>query len=207
MNDGRTIWDGLIAIEGIDGAGTTTLCQFLAAALKTHNRHFVSGKEPTDGPVGQLIREALAGRVTIPPRILAILFSADRNEHLFSANGIKDQLDSGALYITDRYFFSSLAYQSLDSDWEWVESINAYYPLPSHLIFLGIPVKNATDRLTDRKSLDIFEHASLQQRVLQGYQKALDAYRDSEMKILELDSRKTPEKLCDASMKFIGDLL
>jgi len=207
MKHDRAIWNGLIAIEGIDGAGTTTLCRLLADALKACKRHFVSGNEPTDGPVGQLIREALEGRVTILPKILAILFSADRNEHLFSSNGIRDHLDSGALYITDRYFFSSLAYQSLDLDWEWVESINAYYPLPSHLIFLGIPVKKAIDRLSDRKSLDIFEHASLQHRVLQGYQKALDAYRDSKMKILELDSRETPEKLCDASMKFIADLL
>ena len=203
----REMWNGLVAIEGIDGAGTTTLSRLLSETLNKRGRSFTSGCEPTPGPVGRLIREALAGRIPLEPKTLARLFTADRHEHLFGTGGIRKVLDSGAIYLTDRYFFSSLAYQTLDADWEWVDELNADFPLPGHLIFLGIPVSDAMNRLSSRSSREIFEHSELQIRVSEAYKKSLDAYRNSGMKILELDSRNPPADLRDASLKFIEDLI
>jgi len=157
--------------------------------------------------VGRLIRDALSGRIPLEPKALARLFIADRHEHLYGTGGIRKVLDSGAIYLTDRYFFSSLAYQTLDADWEWVDDLNADFPLPGHLIFLGIPVSDAMNRLSSRSSREIFDHSELQIRVSEAYKKSLDAYRSSEMKILELDSRNSPADLRDASLEFIGDLI
>jgi dTMP kinase len=207
MKIDREMWDGLVAIEGIDGAGTTTLSRLLSETLKKRGRNFVCGCEPTPGPVGRLIREALAGRTPLEPKTLARLFTADRHEHLYGTDGIRKNLDSGVIYITDRYFFSSLAYQTLDADWEWVDELNADFPLPGHLIFLGIPVSDAMNRLSSRSSREIFEHTELQIRVSDAYKRSLDAYRNSGMKILELDSRNPPENLRNESLKFIEDLI
>jgi len=114
MNSNREIWQHLVAVEGIDGAGTTTLTRNLSEALKKRNIHNETGCEPTDGPIGRIIRKALSGKQPVEPETLAMLFAADRREHLYSPRGIRQTLDSGKIYITDRYFFSSLAYQSLD---------------------------------------------------------------------------------------------
>jgi len=206
MNSNREIWPRLIAVEGIDGAGTTTLTRNLSEALKKRNILNVSGCEPTDGPIGRIIRKALSGKEPVEPETLALLFAADRREHLYSPRGIKQNLDSGEIYITDRYFFSSLAYQSLDSDWDWVNSLNGDYPLPGYLIYLGIPVEEAQKRLSTRDETEIFDREDLQHRISDSYLKSIDAFRNKGMKILELDSRRKESEVCDAAETFLKDL-
>ena len=206
MNSNRELWRGLVAIEGIDGAGTTTLSRNLGVSMKKLDISFTKGCEPTDGPVGKVIRNALSGRKPVLPKTLALLFSADRREHLYNSEGIRKVLDSGRIYVTDRYFFSSLAYQSLDAEWEWVDHLNGEYPLPGHLIYLGLPVDDALKRISSRGSREIFEKADLQLKVSESYMKSIDAYRDSGMKILELDSRRKPDEVCEVAMDFLKEL-
>jgi len=206
MNRNREVWRGLIAVEGIDGAGTTTLANGLSEALRRKGLRCITGCEPTPGPIGRVIREALSGRFPVDPGTLALLFSADRREHLFGPDGIRSALDDGGIYLTDRYWFSSLAYQSLDSDWDWVDSINGSYPLPSHLIFLDLPVNDALDRISGRSERDIFETSEQQHRVAESYRRSIDAYASTPMKTLILDSRRSPEELCDASIEFVAEL-
>ena len=206
MNSNRESWRGLIAIEGIDGAGTTTLSRNLGTALSDRGIPFSLGCEPTDGSIGKIIRNALSGSTPVLPETLALLFAADRREHLYSDEGIRKDLDSGRIYITDRYLFSSLAYQTLDADWDWVDGLNRDYPLPGHLIYLGLPVEDALKRISDRETKDIFEEADLQKRVSDSYQRSIDVYRDSDMKVLVLDSRRKPEEVCADALNFLMEL-
>ena len=143
MKQPREVWKGFIVVEGIDGAGTTTLSRLLTESFVRLSLPHQSGCEPTNGPIGRLIRSALSGKTPLTPASLALLFAADRREHLYGLEGIKTILESGKSYLSDRYFFSSLAYQSVDSDWDWVNSLNESYPLPEYLIFLGLPVTDA----------------------------------------------------------------
>ena len=83
MNSNRKIWPNLVAIEGIDGAGTTTLARKIAQAISAHGIMHAAGCEPTDGAIGQLIRLALRGKITLEPKSMALLFAADRREHLY----------------------------------------------------------------------------------------------------------------------------
>ena len=207
MNSNREIWKRLVAVEGIDGAGTTTLTRNISKALNKLKISHNTGCEPTDGKIGKLIREALSGKYPVEPETLALLFAADRREHLYSPEGIQKKIKTGNIYITDRYFFSSLAYQSLNAEWDWVESLNSGFPLPGYLIYLGLPVEEAQKRLSNRDETEIFDRVDLQHRISASYEKSIEAFRNLGMKILEIDSREAPEQVRDKAMDFIKELL
>src|SRR5258705_309057 len=98
-----------IVLEGLDGAGTTTQTERLAAALRARGQTVLATAEPTDGPVGRLLRRFLSGELEIEETAQALLFAADRLHHL--QNQIEPTLAGGAIVISDRYYLSNLAYQ------------------------------------------------------------------------------------------------
>src|SRR5690349_6199392 len=96
----------LIAVEGADGAGTTTQCRRLVDWLRASGREAHLTREPSTGPVGALIRQVLAGtHASFDPTALALLFAADRLDHI--AREIAPARDRGAVVVTDRYVLSS----------------------------------------------------------------------------------------------------
>src|SRR6185437_14469754 len=104
-----------VVLEGIDGAGTTTHVGLLAERLRSERIPVRATREPSDGPVGVLVRQILTGRVVIPGgrapgwQTMALLFAADRMDHVES--GIAPFLAEGGVVLSDRYDASSLAYQ------------------------------------------------------------------------------------------------
>lgn len=106
--------DGLfISFEGVDGAGKTTQVNLLADHLRALGREVVVTREPGGTALGTQIRAMLLTAnpdEEISPRTEALLFAADRAQHVSEV--IRPALERGAVVITDRYFDSSLAYQS-----------------------------------------------------------------------------------------------
>src|SRR5215472_4321878 len=108
-----------VVIEGIDGAGTTTQVGRLVDRLRKSEIDARGTREPSDGPVGTLIRQVLAGRVVVPGgrapgwATMALLFAADRVDHVEAE--IEPALAKGSVIVSDRYDASSLAYQSVTS--------------------------------------------------------------------------------------------
>ena len=165
-----------IAIEGIDGSGTTTQTQLLAEALECGGIKVVATAEPSDGVVGKIIREILEGDTAVPPETLALLFAADRVEHYF--NSIKPAIDKGMWVVTDRYLLSSIAYQSLYCDPKWVKVINSRVAVPDLTILCDIKVDEALSRLKSRGAgQQIFEKKKILEKVRRNY---LKAAKDSE---------------------------
>ncbi len=203
MKSNRVVWNRLIAVEGIDGAGTTTLTGRLQKALAAKDVACAAGFEPTDGPIGELIRRGISSAVPLSRKTLAMLFAADRREHLYGPGGIQECLEAGSFYITDRYFFSSLAYQSMDAPWEWVDSLNEGYPLPGLLIYLSLPASDAMQRIAGRSTRDIYETESQQQQVARLYEHSFAAYDCPEMEILRLDSRQPPSLLAEQALEAV----
>lgn len=100
-----------ISFEGVDGAGKTTQVERLAEFWRARGREVVVTREPGGTELGTRIRQLLLhGAEPIAPRTEALLFAADRAQHV--AQVVRPALDRGAIVITDRYLDSSLAYQS-----------------------------------------------------------------------------------------------
>jgi dTMP kinase len=144
-----TATGALLALEGIDGSGKTTQAELLAAALQRRGFKVMLTREPTSGPAGQRLRRYLSGptRHLSPAEELA-LFVSDRREHV--ARVIRPALAAGQVVITDRYYYSSVAYQgALGLDPARILAENeAFAPRP-HLVFvLTLPPALAVARLS-----------------------------------------------------------
>jgi dTMP kinase len=139
-----------IALEGIDGSGTTHQCRALAKALRDRGHVVLETHEPSDGSIGRLIRERLALKsAPTDPRALALLFAADRLDHVH--NRINPALARGEVVLSDRYVMSSWVYQALDCNRDWVQEINRHAPWPDLTLLLEIPPETAMDRVTRRQ--------------------------------------------------------
>lgn len=145
----KTIPGGLlVAVDGIDGAGKTTLAHGLASALGEHNIPTVISKEPTAGPWGRKVREsAITGRAT-PAEELDYLLR-DRTEHVRELIG--PALADGQAVILDRYYFSTVAYQGavLDPD-EVLRQNEAIAPRPDLTLILDLDVESSLGRIAAR---------------------------------------------------------
>jgi dTMP kinase len=200
----------LIVLEGIDGAGTTTQARLLYGALGKKQFVVECTAEPSEGPVGKLIRSYLKGEHPLDDAHLrgpglALLFAADRLDHL--AREVNPWREQGKVVISDRYLLSSLAYQSLDCELKWVMEINREAPRPDLTILLDLPAETALKRVSERQLWpELFEQADLQRRVRQNYLK-LARELFSDQRILVLDSTKSIKETAQRILKeFLGYL-
>jgi dTMP kinase len=138
----------LLALEGVDGCGKSTQAGLLASALRERGLDVVLTCEPTDGPIGQHIREYFQGPARhLSPREELNLFMADRREHLEEV--INPGLTEGKIVITDRYYYSSVAYQgALGLDPDRILAQNEVLAVrPDLAVILTLPVAQALARL------------------------------------------------------------
>lgn len=160
----------LIVLEGLDGAGKTTHIELLRKKLTEDGRRVYATAEPTASATGGLIRDALSGLHARTASELAALFLCDRIQHNVNPkNGIKGFIESGVDVICDRYYYSSLAYQGIDSDIAWVAQMNLNCPdilTPDACVFLDLSVEKCIERMTsERLTAEIFETEETIRRV------------------------------------------
>src|SRR3569623_1730851 len=139
-----------IVLEGIDGSGTTTQLERVTAALRAAGHRVVATREPSTGPIGLLLREILAGKhanpdgSTLDGRAMALLFAADRRDHL--TREIEPALAAGCDVISDRYLLSALAYQAGEADRSWVERLAEGVRAPDLTLLLDVDIGVAAQR-------------------------------------------------------------
>jgi len=179
-----------ICIEGIDGAGKSTQCKLLKTWLDKNGYKTNLISEPTNSPIGKLIRRILSEPTPLnddQQKILGLLFAADR---LLLRDKIQKAEDEGTIIISDRCFYSSLAYQEPE---DWIREINKFAKKPEILILLDIKPSKAKERF---KGLEKFEKESFLRRVRRKYLKLaekedffiVDANRG--INIIQLDIRR-----------------
>ncbi|HDZ35926.1 MAG TPA: dTMP kinase [Thermococcus sp.] len=166
-----------IVIEGIDGAGKSTQAKLLAEWFEKKGYEVVLTKEPTDTAFGKLIRrlvltggkEGIIDGARISHEAEALLFAADRAEHVHKL--IKPSLEAGKVVISDRYFYSSLAYQwARGLDLEWLIDLNRFAIRPDLVILLDLPVKESMKRINGRSIKTEFDKiVELQKKVRENY--------------------------------------
>ena len=165
--------------EGGDGSGTTTQLHLLERRFREADRNmpvFFPTFEPTEGPIGRIIRAALKNEISITPQTLAYLFASDRNEHIFGKDGIKERASRGELVVSDRYVMSSLVYQGIDCGDDLPCLLNSRFPAPEVVIFFDIEPELALARMKGRSSLEIYEYLDFQEKVREKYKSLLNLY-------------------------------
>jgi dTMP kinase len=170
-----------IVIEGLDGSGKTTQAKLLATRLNQRYRALYTA-EPSQGTIGTFIREScLYGRKRLPATVEALLFAADRVEHV--ENEIKPALRDGRLVISDRYVYSSLAYQgSAALSIDWIQAINKHALKPDFAVFIDVPPETVLKRLNREKS--IMENLQTLRKVREIYLKFV---REGALTLIEGD--------------------
>jgi dTMP kinase len=165
-----------VALEGIDGSGTTTQLPRLVAHLESRGRRAVATREPSVGPIGRLLRELLLGQHALPGGApadglaMALLFAADRRDHL--RREIEPALASGLDVVSDRYLLSSLAYQAEEAERGWVAGLAREVRAPDLTILLDVPVEVASARRRAAgRVVERYDADAVQARVAESYRR------------------------------------
>lgn len=177
------------ALEGIDGSGKSTQLKLLAKRLEEAGVPCLTTCEPTDRPIGKLLRQVLTGQVTCDSRVVAPLFAADRLDHLLNGeNGLCAAVEQGITVLTDRYYFSSYAYQSVDLPLEWVIQANrpcADLLRPTATLFIDVSPELALERIAqNRESTELFETKGRLTRTREQYFASFRLEQDREKVIV-----------------------
>jgi len=184
--------------EGGDGSGTTTQLSMLSGRFKSIEKPvFFPTFEPTDSQIGKLIRAALKNEIPVKPQTLALLFAADRNEHLYGPDGILERAKRGELVVSDRYVLSSFVYQGIECGDELPYSLNSRFPAPELLIFLDIEPETALRRVKERTSSEIYDYLEFQTLVREKYISSLEIYRAEGVRVEVVDASKNVQEVAD----------
>jgi dTMP kinase len=141
--------------------------------------------EPTDGPIGKLIRKAFKGEMNLNDKTIAGLFVADRLEHILNPDfGMLQYLGADHLVICDRYYFSSYAYQASFTSMEWViqaNAISASLLKPDLTIFVDVDPLVCMERIMkNRSATELYENLENLERVRANYFKAFEMLKQEE---------------------------
>jgi dTMP kinase len=179
-----------ICIEGLDGCGKTTQAKLLAKKLrKSHNAVYTA--EPSRGKIGTFIRKrCLYGEKRLSTVVEALLFAADRVEHV--ENEVLPALNEGRLVISDRYVYSSLAYQGAAGlSIEWIEQINEHALKPDLAIFIDVDPKTVMRRLKPKRS--VMENIETLQKVRGVYLKFV-----AKGELIRLNGNRAKDEVAEA---------
>ncbi|MDB4958050.1 MAG: thymidylate kinase [Myxococcales bacterium] len=208
MNAGQGERGRLIVIEGLDGAGTTTQAKRLVEYLNAQGKPAHLTREPSDGPIGKLIREMLTGGHAIAGEKIAqstfgLLFAADRLDHM--QREVEPALRAGTIVVSDRWYHSSLAYQGTGADRDWIATINARAHRPDITVFLKVRPEIAAKRRHDAGRVqELFEDMQMQQDVDAGYRATIAELIAAGERIDVLDGERMPDDVFAAILGAIA---
>ncbi len=161
--------DAFIVFEGLDGAGVSTQSVMLDAYLRKKGYRTLLTKEPTTGPIGSMIREALKENWRTSYKSIQLLFCADRARHL--EDEILPALDNRKIVICDRYLFSTLAYGFASGvDTHWLFNVNREFRMPDLTIFIDVSPDLSVSRIEKgRNHRELFEKRETLSKVRRAY--------------------------------------
>lgn len=198
-----------IVIEGIDGSGKGTQAKKLHSDIKNGmfpsllERPIKLTMEPTDGMIGKLIREYLRDEKIVTKEQRALLFAADRLDNLYKT--IIPVLNKGGVVISERYVYSTLAYQSSeDIDIDWLCKINQLAIPPDLTILLDVDSFESISRFssddgTEKRKYDKQEYFEKQSFMLRSIREKYIEIFETKIKPGNYDFFDTNFVIVDAS--------
>lgn len=156
-----------IVLEGLDGAGKTTIALMLRDELSKAGIPVLYTYEPTDSEVVKAVKSTYND--LRDAYIDALAFALDRLIHLKMK--VKPFLEKGGVVISDRYYYSSVAYQSASgAPFEWVMEVNRFALKPDVAIYLDVDPTAGLSRKTAVSSrFPEFEQRDFLERVRRAY--------------------------------------
>jgi dTMP kinase len=182
-----------IVLDSLDGAGNSTQVKLLSDFLNKIGKKTHITKEPTSYLIGGLIKSQLAHDWKSSPEYLQLLFCADRAYHL--EKEIVPLLKKGINVISDRYFFSTMAYGNLEiKDLDWLIEINKKFLLPDLTFFLKVSPKVCMQRIKkDRFEITLFEKEETLKKVWKNYELLAKKFKN----VYIIDGERELEKIAD----------
>lgn len=189
-----------VCVEGLDGCGKTTQAKFLVERLRNKGYDAVYTVEPSRGKIGEFIRRyCLHSEKRVSSVVEALLFAADRFQHV--EKKIVPALNEGKVVVSDRYVYSSLAYQGAAGlDLNWIEMINEHSISPDLAVFLDVEPETVMKRLKSKKS--VMENLETQRRVQEVYKEFVE--KDE---LVEIDGNRSKQKVADEILSVVLSFL
>lgn len=201
----------LITIEGVDGAGKTTLAAGLERALADAGVQARLLREPGGVQAAEAVRALVKDpALTVGPRTEALLYAAARAQLVEEA--LEPRLAAGEWVLLDRFIDSSLAYQGIGRGLgiEAIAEINAFATgglVPDLTLLLDLPPGLGRSRTSDRGgAADRLEreHDDFFARIADGYREL--AAREPE-RFAVLDASRPPDAVLDAALDAVSGLV
>jgi len=149
-----------IVLEGLDGSGKTTQAARLKERFISENIPIFSTNQPSNSELGKLARSVTQGKFKLENESLSLLFSAEHYQHLKEA--IIPALARGEYVLCDRFYYSNVAYQGIDS--ATIERIVGYIRAvmetrrPDLTLFLDVYPEECINRISKRRDeISIYE--------------------------------------------------
>ncbi len=155
-----------MVLDGIDGCGKSLHSRILHDELLAAGYRTFRTMEPSNGVIGRFIKHSFLQSRKTSPEIEALLFAADRFDHLHYE--ILPSLKNGSVVISDRYVHSSLAYQGAQGiDLDWIKKLNSFAIRPDLSIYLDVPPDVGLRR--KRGPPSVLEKFELQKKVREAF--------------------------------------
>jgi len=163
-------------------------------------------REPSDGPVGRLLREILAGKhAPTDATTMALLFAADRADHI--QREVAPALAEGKVVVSDRWYHSSLAYQGTDEERSWIAELNRRARRPDLTIFVQVdPTIAAQRRAEAHRTEELFDAAEVQRKVAAGY-RAVMAELERRERIVAIDGELPVDEVAAECLRLVLEVL
>jgi dTMP kinase len=180
-----------IVFDSLDGSGISTQVKLLADYLNIIGERTHITKEPTSYLIGGLIKSQLTNDWKASAECLQLLFCADRAHHL--EKEIIPLLKKGINVISDRYFFSTMAFGNLEiEDLDWLIKINEKFILPDLTFFLKVSPKICIERIKkDRFEITLFEKEKVLEKVWKNYEILAKKFKN----VFIVDGERAPEEI------------
>ena len=192
-----------IVFEGIDGAGKTTQIELLKKALEERGISCYTTAEPTTMPSGKEIRRALSGELKKTPLEMAEMFARDRALHnTHPEEGIETKLKAGITVISDRYYYSSLAYQGSVLGYDIVARLNLENEnirKPDLCIFLDLTPEKSLERIGARADVptEIYENREYLEKTRKTFFDTFERLKARGENIIIIDAFGTPDEVAE----------
>ena len=179
-----------IVFEGLDGSGLSTQSFELRNFLMKQGHQVVLTKEQTDGLIGGLIKSCLKKEWKTSLLTLQLLFTADRCHHL--SNEIEPALAEGKFVISDRYFFSTIAFGALQIEKDFLKKINSKFRVPDITFIMDCPPEVCLERIgKGRFSRELFEEKEKMEKIRENYRELAKEFPNAHI----VDSNREPKEI------------